>query len=544
MQAQIEVVPAPAHERNAAISPFLSEVVATLMAKRAEERFESAAALRRTLAAAEDSPWWKVRATQVARAALRVPRIPVERATASYGRKDELDALNEAWASARGGVGGVVWIEGEAGIGKSRLLDEFVRGLGDGRRHVLYGAFPAAGGLRGVTEAIVDHFGEGDLGGRLRPHLEAYADLVPAFAARMRDECPPSGAAPLPPEALPTLTARLLQSLAEDAPVLWMVDDAHLAREEGARLLTALARATENRRVLLVVTSHEGRLAEGAFAALAALPTLRRLSLRRLGARDVVLLLTEALQSELLAESLGGRIAAKSDGVPLFVLEVIRALGEGGILKRAADGSYVQARRITSFAVPSSVRGLVETRLKGLSDDDRELLDVAAVQGPDFDAALVARVLDLKPVLALRRLAVLERRTGMIRASGARYRFDQKQVQETLYEELPQELRQEYHALLAEAHRQERGDRVEGRDAYFLAANHLQGRAASGGLAVARAGPDLPREGPAPRRVLRPRRGRALPRGPARGEGARGAALPPGLAPQRGLGRSTRRGPR
>ena len=197
MRAQIDLVPATLRERDATVSPFLSEVVATLMAKKPDARFPSAADLRRTLAEAEESAWWGGRAALLAREERRLPSIPVDRTTAVYGREAELDALRKAWAAAERGEGGVVHVEGEAGIGKTRLLDELVRTLGAGRRHVLYGAFGPEGRARrasprpwSITSATVD------LEPQLLRHLDAQSSLVPAFAARLRDELPPPGVVP------------------------------------------------------------------------------------------------------------------------------------------------------------------------------------------------------------------------------------------------------------------------------------------------------------------------------------------------------------
>ncbi len=196
MRAQVELVPATLRERDVAVSPFLCEVVRTLMAKRADARFPSAGDLRRTLEAGEDAPWWRARAADVERAARRRPSVPVDRPTALHGRATELATLREAFAAARRGEGGVVTLEGEEGIGKSRLLDELLRGLGAEPAHVLYGAFGPGGGLGGVTEAVVGHLGEADLEAHLRRHLDAEGALVPAFAARLRDALAPAGVAP------------------------------------------------------------------------------------------------------------------------------------------------------------------------------------------------------------------------------------------------------------------------------------------------------------------------------------------------------------
>jgi hypothetical protein len=189
--------------------------------------------------------------------------------------------------------------------------------------------------------------------------------------------------------------------------------------------------------------------------------------------------LRDAFKSEALADRLGAKIAYKSDGVPLFVFEMIRGLKESAAVERLPDGSYVQASVISEIEVPSAIRDLIGARLKGLSDDDRNLLDAAAVHGVEFDPDLVARAVDIKPIQALQRLAALERNTGVVRAEGSGYRFDHHQIQEILYAELSLALRAGYHALLADARVARDGladlEQPTGEPAHFVALHHFRG---------------------------------------------------------------------
>ena len=105
-----------------------------------------------------------------------------------------------------------------------------------------------------------------------------------------------------------------------------------------------------------------------------------------LEARGVRILLQEALGNDVLAERLAQRLARKAGGVPFFVLEMLRGLEETGALRRATDGHFVQQSYVESIDVPGAVRDLIAGRLRDLSRDERTLLDVAAVQGYDFDA--------------------------------------------------------------------------------------------------------------------------------------------------------------
>jgi tetratricopeptide (TPR) repeat protein len=125
------------------------------------------------------------------------------------------------------------------------------------------------------------------------------------------------------------------------------------------------------------------------------------------------------------------------------------------------------------------VRDLIGARLQGLSDDERNLLDCAAVQDFTFDPDLVARALELKPIQVLQRLAALERRSGVVHALGSGYRFDHHQIQEVLYSEQPPALRANYHTLTADAIEARSGladvEQPEGAAAYAIADHRLRG---------------------------------------------------------------------
>jgi tetratricopeptide (TPR) repeat protein len=471
IQAHLTERPPPAHERNEELSFFFSEVVATLLAKQPADRFASAEALQTVLAEAERSTWWVERAPVVQEQRARLPRIRVSRETKLHGRGADLEALQEAWGQARNGDGNTVLLEGEAGIGKTRLVDAFLRGIGEEDLHVLYGSYPPSGGMGGFSEAILGKFGETRLADALTPYLTVTPSLVPTFAALVKHASPPTGAEPLGGDALQAVVVHLMRALAAEKPTVWIMDDLQFAPPETHDFLLAMARAVEDHRVLLVATARPGLALED----FSRLKNFRRVSLGRLGGRDIVHLLADAFQSEPLAEKLGGKIAVKSDGVPFFVFEMIRGLKEGQFIRQAPDGSYVQTQGIGDIEVPSAVKDLIEGRMRGLTKDERAILDAGAVCGMTFDPGLVAHVLEEKRVRVLRELAEIERRSGLVRGEAGQTRFDQNQIQEVLYQDLPPDLRAEYHTLLAEAYAERCGERPGGDDAVFLVHHHLRG---------------------------------------------------------------------
>jgi predicted ATPase/predicted Ser/Thr protein kinase len=417
--------------------PFFGDVVATLLSKEPAKRFASCAELLDVLAAGEDSEWWQGRRHGAA-------VVPVERDTALHGRAAEAAALDAAWARARNGDGGAVMLVGEAGSGKSRLVGDFLGKLPDTGVHTLYGGFEPEGGLGGLIDAVRGRFGHG---GTMAGYLESQA-LRDGLAGQLTDA--PERA--LGASQLGAALARLLEGMAEERPVVWVVDDLHFARSEARRVVDGLARAALGRPVLLVVTSRGDVRLEDT-------PTIE---LKRLDAAAVADLLTERLKNKALAVHLAGPVAARSEGVPLHVLGMLRAMIEQGVLRESPDGAYEQARRIEELQTPGALRDLIEQRLGAVEDLPRRILDAAAVHGAEFDPEVVAATLELPLVTLLQELADLERGGGLVRSAGRHYRFDHHVVQEVLYAALPDRLREELHAQIADSLLERAGEKIPG----------------------------------------------------------------------------------
>jgi tetratricopeptide (TPR) repeat protein len=500
MRRHFEVVPVRASRANAAVSPFLEELIASLLAKEPWGRFASAGDLRSVLESAESSEWWRERegSARASRPRTELPGLRVPRETAVVGRDPELEVLQGLFAEARAGRGRTVLVEGEAGVGKSRLLDELVGSLlsGSGSPYVLYGSHAPGG--RGASpgalaEGVVGLLGEARLESALGRYLTITPRLVPAFAAYLTGASAPAGADPLSAEAVHAVFCHLARALCAERPVVWIVEDLHFASADSRALLVSLSRIAHDQRLLLIATARPGLSAEEV-SWLDRLETTRRLGLDRLSPREVIQLLSEALRSQQLAERLGGKIAVKSDGNPFFIFEMLRELKGRASLQQLPDGSYTASDDAERLTVPTSVRELLLAHVRDLGIEDRALLDVGAVQGFSFDPDLVARVRGLKRLAVLESLAAIERRLGVIRATGTGFEFRHHQLQEVIVGALPPLLRSEYHALLAAAYEERggfagrRAEEVPGEAAVFLAEHYLKGgRREQGGRVVLRA---------------------------------------------------------
>jgi len=227
----IEEKPRRLGERNPQLSAFFEEVVHALLAKEREGRFESGLKLLDVLEQGEGSTWWASRAKAL-RAETKRPlrRIRIPRETAVYGREADLAKLGDFFERAKAGEGQVVLLEGEAGIGKSRLIDELISRLQrDGEDlNFLFGSYPpngAATASGAFSLAYREQFGED---GCAR-YLERTPLLVPAFDALLNGDAAPPDVEPLTKDSLQTCFVNVTRSLAVERTTVVLIDDLHFA---------------------------------------------------------------------------------------------------------------------------------------------------------------------------------------------------------------------------------------------------------------------------------------------------------------------------
>ena len=339
------------------------------------------------------------------------------------GRAKEMGVLAEEHGLASLGGARAVAVVGEAGIGKTRLVEEFLlwsaaegadvlRGDGTGAGEgVPYGPVISAIRQRLERERAPDDLLEdvwlSELG-RLLPELrERYPDLAP----------PTSDEATVKPRLFEAIV-RLLEALARRAPVTTFVDDLQWADAATLELLRYAARrlAEDGAPVLLVVAIREEELdrAEDLRSWLSLLERgipLKCLELGNLSDGDTLRVLRslvgDADERQDLSrglEEFGRRLHAVTDGQPFYLLETVRALIDRGILtampeaeNHTAAGAVTYADAVAALEdlLPPGVRGLVRERLWRLDPTSSDLLAAGAVLGDGFDFELLRRVADL-----------------------------------------------------------------------------------------------------------------------------------------------------
>lgn len=259
---------------------------------------------------------------------------------------------------------------------------------------------------------------------------------------------------------------------AESRPLALLIEDLQWADPSSLALLQYAARNLSRSRVLIIATHRSDGTALPDHLA-AALSSIRRefgdceLELRGLPADGVRELLTTVIGASPPA-GLAEALSEKTGGNPLFTIEAAEEL----IARKSMVVEHGRARLLVppeAIELPGRALEMLRARLERLSEDERALLEAAAVVGPRFTVPSLASLMGESPPKLLRVAHALTRSRGLLRAEGGGFAFDQPSVREATYSGMPADLRKEYHRATAEAFSSSGGADVEVGEHFYRA---------------------------------------------------------------------------
>jgi class 3 adenylate cyclase/predicted ATPase len=385
--------------------------------------------------------------------------------TPLVGRKTEVTLLRERWAQSAEGLGQVVVLSGEAGIGKSRLVRVLTERVVEARTPRLtlrcspYHTTSALYPVIEYLQRLLHWHRNATPDARLAPLEQALqtaglhvVEVVPLVAALLSLPLP----APYPPLTLSpqrqkqqtqeALVAWLLAEAAQQ-PVLAIWEDLHWADPSTLELLGLLLEQVPTARLLLVVTCRpEFRLS---WAPRSYVTPLTLTRLLRPQVAELVLRVTggKPLPSEVLQH-----IVAKTDGIPLFVEELVKMILEAGLVREEAE-RYVLTGPLPPLAVPTTLQDALMARLDRLAPV-KVVAQLGAVLGREFSYTLLHAVAPVDEATLQKGLVNLVEAELLYQRGTppqATYLFKHALVQDAAYHSLLRSTRQQHHQRVAQA---------------------------------------------------------------------------------------------
>jgi DNA-binding CsgD family transcriptional regulator len=354
---------------------------------------------------------------------------PVTSAGVLAGRADELTLLDGYLRDPARGAGNAVLIEGEPGIGKTTLMRTALNSLPPGSCQVFWGAGDELGQELPLLPFL-------DALGVRRPSANARRTTI---AGLLRGEVATDRGSDVPAMLAEQLIALIIDETAA-RPVVLVIDDLQWADSASVKLWGRLARTARQVPLLLVGMTRPAPQRDDLVA-------LRRLVDNE--ARMQLAALAQPAVAELVKELAGGqpdtgllRLAAGAAGNPLYLTELLAALGRSGGIAVAPSGTA----RLAAETVPESLTAAIADRLGFVSAPTREVLRAAALLGvefavPDLITVLGRSVAEVVPALDEARSSGVLTDAG----GGAGLAFRHPLIREALYAELPSAVRSAWH---------------------------------------------------------------------------------------------------
>jgi predicted ATPase len=404
----------------------------------------------------------------------------------TVGRQLEWAALRSGFEDAAAGRGLLLCVTGEPGLGKTTLVDSFLEELAASGHACGIARGRCSERLAGAEAYLpfleaLDNLLQSDAGPAAAQAMKLlaptwYVQLAPLAADDPSLAHALAEAKEASQERRKREVAVFLHEVSRQRPLIVFLDDIHWADPSSVDLLAYLGSKCSGWRVLLVLTYRPSDLLRSQHhfgpvkLDLQARGVCREIALPFLSRDDFDRYLTLAFTGHQFPEELAAVLHARTEGNPLFMVDLLRYLRDRGVIVQNQDG-WALVRAVPDFQreLPESVRAMIQRKVDQLSTADRHLLMAASVQGPEFDSVVVARLVSREAADVEERLDSLERVHMMVRllrdqtlpdrTLTLRYGFVHVLYQNALYAALPPTRKAAWSAGAAQALLGHHGDR-------------------------------------------------------------------------------------
>ena len=384
--------------------------------------------------------------------------------TPLVGREQEIQLLRERWAQVKDGWGQVVLLSGEAGIGKSRLVQALKEHL-TGEAHTRIECRASPYYQQSAFYPIVEHvqrllqFRQDDTPEEKLRKLEAVLgsygfaleEVVPLFAVLLSlplaDRYAPLALTPerQKQKTLEALLTWLLRET-ERQPVCLIMEDLHWVDPSTLEWLSLLIDQIPTTRVLMLLTFRPDFQPPWAVRS-----HLTHLTLGRLSPRQTEGMIGQVVGGKPLPAEVIQQVVATTDGVPLFVEELTKMVVELGLVKER-EGRYELTGPLPSLAIPATLHDSLMARLDRLGSA-KQVAQLGAVVGREFAYEVLQAVAPMEEAMLQQGLAQLVDAELLYQRGlppQARYRFKHALIQEAAYQSLLRSTRRQYHRQIAQ----------------------------------------------------------------------------------------------
>ena len=337
------------------------------------------------------------------------------------GRDRQLEILSEALASARAGTGSVIAVSGDAGLGKTALIEDFLSAIEVDSGTVCIGRGRCSERLA-ETDAFVpilqwlDELRRGDCGENV---VQTMRESAPTWYRELSSASDGTSSSkennPVSNERMRRELLHLVQRLSASRPLLLFLDDMHWADASTCDLLAYLGPHIGAMRVL-VLTAHRPATALANHNPFLALKhdlerreVCHEMPLSFLAQNDVAAYIASQFPANRFPGDFARVVHERTEGNPFFMSDLLRFLKDSGHLERD-DRQWRLGQPLAEIGrmIPVGAQSMIRLKIQQIGEEDRRILLCAALQGWEFDSEVIVRVLELDPVDVEERLQELD----------------------------------------------------------------------------------------------------------------------------------------